>query len=274
MHCAPKNAVVPRTSVHDAHKNAVIHRNFAHCALKRALLPRNFAHNAPTSARFPRNLAHSASKSAVVLRSFLQQVTAVKGGVGEGVCLSEPSESSGVLSEQLLEFDTRRVPGRIRSSSRNSTSHYGKQNSILGVSALTPPALQYGCGPRRPKKKNLGQEKTNVRVKKGPEGAEKTPPPQTKALDAARPRVPVTLWLTKKPSKSQKRKGPTLHARGASPGPHSGEGRARSPVPASARSRGGPSSKTRVAAKQKGENKNQGQEAKKHLCRLASKKGP
>ena len=55
-----------------------------------------------------------------------------------------------------------------------------------------------------------------MQCEKGPvRGQKKRPLPYKKALDAVRPRVPVTLWLTNKPSKTQKRRGPTLRARGA-----------------------------------------------------------
>ena len=115
-----------------------------------------------------------------------------------------------------------------------------------------------------------------MRVKTGLRGQKKRPLPRQKAQDAVRPRVPVTLWLTKKPSKTPKRRGPTLRPRGASPRPHSGEGRARSPIPASARSRAGPSSKKCAAAKQKrGKGKTRTREAQQNPCRLASQeKGP
>ena len=74
-----------------------------------------------------------------------------------------------------------------------------------------------------------------MRVKKGLRGGRKNAPsPDKKALDAVRPRVPVTFWLTNKPPKTQKRRGPTLRARGAplalTRAAESGQGRARSPV--------------------------------------------
>ena len=82
------------------------------------------------------------------------------------------------------------------------------------------------------KKKNLGRgtKKTKRACEKGLRGGRRiAPSPYKKALDAMRPRVPVTLWLTNKPSKTQKRRGPTLRARRRSPGPHSGAGRVRRP---------------------------------------------
>ena len=63
-----------------------------------------------------------------------------------------------------------------------------------------------------------------MRVQKGLKGQIKRPLPRQKALDAARPRVPVTLLANKKAvRKTQKRRGPTLRPNRASPGPHSGE---------------------------------------------------
>ena len=86
-----------------------------------------------------------------------------------------------------------------------------------------------------------------------------------------RPWVPVTHWLTKQPSKSHKRRGPTLRPRGASPGPHSGEGLVRSPYPTSVRS---PTRASRqsVAAERKGEKKNKAEEAHKTLAASRPKK--
>ena len=81
-------------------------------------------------------------------------------------------------------------------------------------------------------------------------GAEKNAPiPDKKALDAGRPRVPVTLWLTNKPSKTQKRRGPTLRARGAPLALTRARGGRDHPLPTSARSPTRASRKG-VAAKQ------------------------
>ena len=105
-----------------------------------------------------------------------------------------------------------------------------------------------------------------MRVKKGLRGQTKRPLPNKKALDAVRPRVPVTLCQTEKGNQIPKQEG-------TNPPPSEGLplalARARGrdierPGPAVGRAIGGPSSKTCEAAKQKGKTKNQGREATKH----------
>ena len=88
--------------------------------------------------------------------------------------------------------------------------------------------------PQRQEKKTGREQK--VRVNKGLRGQKKRPLPRQKARDAARPRVPVTLWLTNKPSKTQKRRGPTLRARGAPLALTRARGGRDHPLPTSARS--------------------------------------
>ena len=139
------------------------------------------------------------------------------------------------------------------------------------------------------KKKNLGRgtKKTKRACEKGLRGGRRNAPsPYKKALDAVRPRVPVTLWLTNKPSKTQKRRGPTLRARRRSPGPHSGAGRVRRPdvMPFSAQrpTRGCPLRLESLLGllekvcgrktERNGEKQNKTQEAAKLPCRLASEK--
>ena len=96
----------------------------------------------------------------------------------------------------------------------------------------------------------------------------------------------MTLWLTNKPSKTQKRRGPTLRARRRSPGPHSGAGRVRRPdvMPFSAQrpTRGCPLRLESLLGllekvcgrktERNGEKQNKTQEAAKLPCRLASEK--
>ena len=111
-----------------------------------------------------------------------------------------------------------------------------------------------------------------MRVKKGRRGPIKSPLPRQKALDAVRPRVPVTLWLSKKPTKAQKRRGPTLRARGAPLALTRARGGRDHPLPTSARS---PTRAEKVCSrktKQKGKKNNKAREAHENPCRLASKK--
>ena len=112
-----------------------------------------------------------------------------------------------------------------------------------------------------------------MRVKKGLRGGRRNAPsPDKKALDAVRPRVPVTLWLTNKPSKTQKRRGPTLRARGAPLALTRARGGRDHPLPTSVRS---PTRASKsVAAKQnkRGKRKTRTREAQENPCRLASQK--
>ena len=104
-------------------------------------------------------------------------------------------------------------------------------------------------------------------------GAQKTPPSQTK-----RPWVPVTLCQQNKATKSQNRRGPTLRPQRGFPWPSLGLGAGRRAPRACRRSShwlGLPVKRVKPQNKTKGENTNQGKEAKKHPCRLASQeKGP
>ena len=72
------------------------------------------------------------------------------------------------------------------------------------------------------KKKKLGAGQ-KVRVKKGRRGPIKSPLPRQKALDAVRPRVPVTLWLSKSRQKPRKG-GDQPSALEALPSPSLGQG--------------------------------------------------
>ena len=102
----------------------------------------------------------------------------------------------------------------------------------LSVSKLSKPEA---CLKGR-KEKQTGAGTKSVCEKKGLRGQKKRPLPRQKARDAARPRVPVTLWLTNKPSKTQKRRGPTLRARGAPLVLTRARGGRDHPLPTSARS--------------------------------------
>ena len=82
----------------------------------------------------------------------------------------------------------------------------------IGIRIHSRASASEARGPRRPKKKNkkknLGREKQKRACeKKGLRGQRKTPPPQQKALDAVRPRVPVTLWQTKEAVKNPEKEG-------------------------------------------------------------------
>ena len=106
-----------------------------------------------------------------------------------------------------------------------------------------------------------------MQCEKGPvRGQIKCPLPGQKALDAVRPRVPVTLWLTNKPPKTQKRRGPTLRARGAPLALTRARGGRDHPLPTSARS---PTRAENVCGRkteQKGKKKHKAREAPKTLA--------
>ena len=96
-------------------------------------------------------------------------------------------------------------------------------------------------GKKKKRKKNLGRGQ-NVQCEKGPvRGQRKSPLPGQKALDAVRPWVPVTHWLTKKAVKIPQKEGTNPPRSRRFPWPSLGRGGGRDhPRPASARSRGGP----------------------------------
>ena len=99
-------------------------------------------------------------------------------------------------------------------------------------------------------------------------GAQQTPPSQTK-----RPWVPVTLCQTKRQRNPRNRRGPTLRPQRGFPWPSLGLGAGRRAPRACRRSShwlGLLVKRVKPQNKTKGENANQGQEAKKHPCRLAS----
>ena len=56
-------------------------------------------------------------------------------------------------------------------------------------------------------KKNLGRGQKTCSVRTGLRGQKKRPLPRQKARDAVRPRVPVTLWLTKTAVKIPQKEG-------------------------------------------------------------------
>ena len=103
-------------------------------------------------------------------------------------------------------------------------------------------------------------------------GQKKTPPiPDKKALDAARPRVPATLWQTKYAVKIPK-KGATNSPppkTGPSPGSHSSEGWVRLPPGQRDHPR---LSRKSVAAKHKGKKKTRQKKHKKTLAASRPKK--
>ena len=143
-------------------------------------------------------------------------------------------------------------------------------NLLVHPTRVSNPARLAGLEGRK-KKGSLGRGQ-NVQCEKGPVRRQrKCPLPRQKALDAVRPRVPVTLWLTNKPSKTQKRRGPTLRARGAPLALTRARGGRDHPLPTSARSPTRASIKS-VAAKQnrRGERNTRTREAQENPCRLAS----
>ena len=148
------------------------------------------------------------------------------------------------------------------------------RHSIHGASMPASYPTDAGLeGQKKGKKKTWGGNKKVQCEKKGPEEAQKRPPPQQKrSLDAVRPRVPVTLWQTKNADKVPKKGG--VH----SPRPRLGiplrvtppRGWVRPPSPTSVRlpTR---ASRNRCGRKTKqGEKENKAEEAQENPCRLAS----